>query len=228
MHHEPPNNTDRISDSVEKPEHIRDVMRLLPADTLAHMRRVSRFVRVLSAKLQESGIYSPELEQLGQLGQGDSRLFGPAAFYHDIGKIGVPVYLLTKVGLLTEEELEALREHPLIGEYLFSLMRNGRMQGMAPHLIDFAELAALSHHEHWDGQGYPHGIRGFGIPLIARITAVCDAYDAMTTNRQYEVTRTHEEACRELFHCAGTQFDPQLVQLFLQNQELFARIKTAR
>lgn len=127
-----------------------------------------------------------------------------AAELHDVGKIAIPEEILTKPGALTEDEWEFVRRHTLIGE---------RILAAAPALEGAAKLVRATH-ERYDGTGYPDGLEGEQIPLGARIIAVCDAFDAMTSRRAYAPALTIEEALRELFRCAGTQFDAEVVEAF--------------
>jgi HD-GYP domain-containing protein (c-di-GMP phosphodiesterase class II) len=128
-----------------------------------------------------------------------------AAQLHDIGKVGIPDAILNKCSGLTDSEWEFVRNHTILGERI--------LQG-APALRPIARLVRASH-ERWDGSGYPDRLRGDEIPLGARIVSVCDAYEAMTTERTYRAAIPHEVACQELRRCAGTQFDPAVVEAFL-------------
>jgi two-component system, cell cycle response regulator len=127
-----------------------------------------------------------------------------AAELHDIGKVAVPRAILDKPGKLDPEEWEFVARHTLIGE---------RILGAAVALRPVARLVRSSH-ERWDGSGYPDGLAGVEIPLGARIVTACDAYDAMTSDRPYQRSLGHEEAVAELRRCAGTQFDPAVVEAF--------------
>ena len=127
-----------------------------------------------------------------------------AAELHDVGKIAVPDAILDKAGPLDPVEWSFMRRHPLIGE---------RILLEAPALRPVARLVRSSH-ERWDGGGYPDGLRGDEIPLGARVVAVCDAFEAMTTERPYRGPVTHSDAIAELRRCAGTQFDPMVVEAF--------------
>jgi len=127
-----------------------------------------------------------------------------AAELHDVGKLAIPETILSKPGPLAEDEWEFVKRHTLIGE---------RILASAPTLATAAKIVR-STHERWDGVGYPDGLAGSDIPLGARIIAVCDAFDAMTTRRPYARALTQEEALRELFRCSGTQFDAQVVEVF--------------
>jgi two-component system cell cycle response regulator len=129
-----------------------------------------------------------------------------AAELHDVGKMAIPDEILRKPGPLTDAEWSFVRQHTIIGERILSA---------APALLPVAKLVRASH-EHWDGSGYPDGLGGEGIPLGARIVAVCDAFDAMTTSRPYRDAMTVEDALAEIRACAGTQFDPQVVEAFCE------------
>ena len=126
------------------------------------------------------------------------------AFFHDIGKLAIDDDLLNKPGPLTPQEYTIIKCHPAYGADILTTYTS---------LSDVA-LLAYHHHERWDGEGYPDGIAGEAIPLGARMIAIADAFDAMTSYRGYQVRRTPREALDELQRCAGTQFDPLLVQLF--------------
>jgi HD-GYP domain-containing protein (c-di-GMP phosphodiesterase class II) len=128
------------------------------------------------------------------------------ALLHDIGKMGIPDAILFKPGPLTEEEWEMMRQHPTHAYDMLSPIAYLRPVLHIPYC----------HHEKWDGTGYPRGLKGGEIPLAARIFAVVDAYDAMTSDRPYRPAMSHEEAIAELRRCAGTQFDPEVVDVFLR------------
>lgn len=127
------------------------------------------------------------------------------AKFHDIGKVGIPDSILNKPGRLTEEEMVVMRRHCEIGY---------RIAKASPDLEPIADWI-LKHQEHWDGRGYPLGIAGENIPLQCRILSIVDAYDAMTNDRPYRKAMPPDEALAELRCCAGTQFDPRLVDLFI-------------
>jgi two-component system cell cycle response regulator len=142
-----------------------------------------------------------------------------AAELHDVGKIAIPDAILEKSAPLDETEWGFMRRHTIIGE---------RILQAAPALRSVARLVRSSH-ERWDGVGYPDGLRGEEIPLGARIVAVCDAFDAMTTNRPYRLRIGEPAALAELSRCAGTQFDPRVVEAFTQvlEREMAAAEQTA-
>jgi two-component system cell cycle response regulator len=125
-----------------------------------------------------------------------------AAELHDIGKLAIPDAIVHKPGPLDAHEWAFMKQHAIIGQ---------RILNAAPALAPVAAIVR-SAHERWDGSGYPDGLSGEAIPLGARIIAVCDAYDAMTSERCYQNARSHRDALAELRHHAGTQFDPAVVE----------------
>jgi HD-GYP domain-containing protein (c-di-GMP phosphodiesterase class II) len=124
---------------------------------------------------------------------------------HDIGKIGVDESILNKIGKLDKNEWEAMKLHSVKGARILE------------NTIEFKDIAenVLSHHEHYDGSGYPKGLKGKEIPVMARIIAIADAYDAMTNDRTYRNKMSYEEAIIELKQYSGIQFDPEIVSLFI-------------
>ena len=123
---------------------------------------------------------------------------------HDIGKVAVPDAILDKPARLSDAEWEFIRRHTLIGE---------RILAAAPALRSVAALVRATH-ENWDGTGYPDRLSGPGIPLGARIISACDAFHAMTSDRPYRRAMPEDQAIAELRRCAGTQFDPDVVEMF--------------
>lgn len=129
-----------------------------------------------------------------------------AGLMHDIGKIAIDRSILNKPGKLSEEEYEEIKRHPEIGYHILKSV------DVYTSLAEYV----LSHHERWDGDGYPRGLLGKEIHLVARIIAVADSYEAMTANRPYQKTKSKKEALLEIKRCSGTQFDPQIVEVFLR------------
>lgn len=171
-----------------------------------YTRQHSQMVSELSAAIAK---------RLGLPGSDISRI-GVGGLLHDVGKIGVPDAIFTKKGSLSQEEWTQIRQHPTLGKQIIE---------QAPELTDVIPLV-LHHQEHFDGSGYPHRLKGDGIPLGARIIAAADAYHAIRSNRPYRSGRTHDEATMELTRCSGKQFDPTIVEALLSilesNEELQA------
>jgi putative nucleotidyltransferase with HDIG domain len=160
-------------------------------ETQAHSQRVREYALTLAARL---GLEGDELLQVGR-----------GALLHDVGKIGVPDSILLKAGPLTPAEWEEMKKHPQIG---YDILRS------IDFLIPAAEIV-LAHQERWDGKGYPNGLEGPEIPAGARIFAVADTLDAMTSNRPYRKAQSFQAATDEIRRCSGTQFDPLVVEAFL-------------
>lgn len=160
--------------------------------TAVHCVRVGRYAGLLAAAMGLPEAQVVQVERCGLL--------------HDVGKVGIPEGVLEKPGKLTAEEWGLIKLHPVIGA---SVLRG------CPSMV--AILPAITmHHERWDGRGYPYGVTGADIPLEARIIAVGDAFDTMTSERPYKEPMPVEEACQRLREAAGTQFDPELVRFFLE------------
>ncbi|MDI6453633.1 HD domain-containing phosphohydrolase [Peloplasma aerotolerans] len=130
-----------------------------------------------------------------------------AGLYHDIGKISIPDSILNKPGKLTEEEFEVIKTHTEVG---YQILR------AADEYSDLAEHA-LSHHERWDGNGYPRGLKAEQIPLFSRIISIADSYEAMTADRPYRKAMNQEKAIEEIIRCSGSQFDPKIANIFIND-----------
>jgi len=161
-------------------------------DTGQHAARVGRTVAILGEQL---GLDDEECERLRC-----------AAPLHDIGKIGIPDSILLKSGRLDSEEYELMKRHTLIGAEIAS--------GSSSAILGLSEVIARTHHEHWDGGGYPHGIARDEIPLAGRLSAVADVFDALTHARPYKPAWPVEEAVGEMQRLRGRQFDPEVIDAF--------------
>jgi two-component system, cell cycle response regulator len=159
-------------------------------DVAAHMDRTARLARAL---IDDLDLCDPLARQIVL-----------TARLHDIGKLGIPPWILEKPAPLTAYELDVMREHSVIGQ---------RMLERRSELLALSSLVRATH-ERWDGTGYPDGLSGAAIPLPSRIVAVCDAFDAMTRPRVYSTSMSIDSALHELERCAGTQFDPGVVAVF--------------
>jgi putative two-component system response regulator len=181
----------------------------------AHLETVERLA--LALEYREDGI-GGHTRRVGQgsallaralgLPQADVMLMRQAAPLHDVGKIAIPDRILLKKHHLTPEEWEVVKTHTAIGAKMLA--------GAQHSLVLTAEAIAFSHHERWDGGGYPRGLAAGAIPLPARIVAVADAFDAMTHPRPWRQAHTEHYALEELQRCSGTHFDPQCVECFLR------------
>ncbi len=161
-------------------------------DTGVHIVRIGFLAEALALYLGQSRSYALLLRK--------------AAPMHDVGKIGIPDAVLCKPGRLTNDEYTFIKVHP---ERSYEILRHvDRLKG--------ALAGARHHQEKFDGTGYPHGLRGSDIPLLARIIAVADTYDSITSSRAYRAGSTHEAAEREMRRVSGTQLDPELLDIFLR------------
>jgi putative nucleotidyltransferase with HDIG domain len=159
--------------------------------TQGHSQKVSSYAVLIAEAI---GLDGPEIEEV--------RLGG---MLHDVGKVGIAESILNKSGPLNPDEWEAMKRHVEYGAKLLEPLRGTeRVRAMVGH-----------HHEFFDGSGYPEGLAGSKIPMGARIIAIADAYDTITSERTYKKARTPEEAFQELDRCSNAQFDPELVQMFI-------------
>jgi len=171
-----------------------------------HLDRICAFSYLLSERLM-SGSSSK-----GTIDEEFVETLARSAALHDIGKVGIPDTILMKPGKLTPEEFEVMKSHASIGgDLLEELMKT---HGSFPMLKMGAEVA-YSHHEWWDGTGYPRKLKGSNIPLSARIVSICDVFDALTSQRVYKEAWNEDDAFRAIRERSGLQFDPQLVKLFV-------------
>ncbi|KAF1302416.1 MULTISPECIES: HD domain-containing phosphohydrolase [Enterococcus] len=161
-------------------------------ETEEHSQRLLRYCKAVGMKMD---LHPRLLDDLALV-----------CLLHDIGKVGIDPRILNKPGKLTLEEWKEMQRHTEIGY---------RIAQATPELAPLANLI-LSHHERWDGKGYPHGLKGTDIPLICRILAIADTYDAMTNNRVYRKSVSHEKAIAEIKANAGTQFDPTIAAIFIE------------
>lgn len=164
-----------------------------------HSKRVSELCGEIAAALQLSNV--------------SINLIKIAGLMHDIGKIGIPDSILNKNGSLTDDEWDEVKRHSEVGYRILS------------SVAEFSEISehVLSHHERWDGTGYPQGLQGEAIPFMSRIIALADAYDAMTSDRTYRKGLSQQEAAIEIMDCAGKQFDPNIAKAFLEHLPFIVR-----
>jgi putative nucleotidyltransferase with HDIG domain len=176
-------------------EALGDALDLKDAETEGHSKRVTAFTIAIARAMQ--------------LPQERVRIIARGAFLHDVGKMAIPDAILRKPGRLSAEEQDIMRQHALLG---YQLLRN------IPFLQEAADIV-YSHQERYDGSGYPRGLRGDQIPLGARIFAIADTFDAMTSDRPYRAAQSISSGRREIERHAGKQFDPEIVAVFLSVPE---------
>ncbi len=187
--------------------------------TSGHVERTSEYIKTLIEGMQQHGLYMEEMNGWNK----DMLSF--SARLHDIGKISVSDLILNKPAKLTEEEFEIMKTHSQEGERIIQQIIAGTGEGIFLH---HAKYFAGYHHEHWDGNGYHRGLKGEEIPLQGRIMAVADAYDAITSKRPYKEAFSHERAVEIITEEAGKQFDPNIVEIFLDIKEKFKAVRVSR
>lgn len=173
-------------------------------ETGAHVRRIGMYAAEVARKLgwEESAI-------------NDIRIAAPM---HDLGKVGIPDRILLKAGVLDDVEFSEMKKHTLIGAKM--------LEGSGIPVLDMAAKIARHHHERWDGSGYPDGLKGEAIPLVARITAVVDIYDALVHKRVYKEAMAEEEALSIMHAGAGKHLDPEILKVFMDLLPVMRRIRT--
>ena len=172
-------------------------------DTGQHAVRMAKYCEALARSIGMS--------------EGDCSMLREAAPMHDVGKIGIPDQILHKKGKLTPEEFEVIKTHTVMGANLLA--------GSEYELLKLAEVIALTHHERWDGSGYPRGLAGEDIPLVGRICTVCDIFDALTSSRPYKEAWTFERATDMILSLSARELDPRLVDAFMA---ILPEIRTIR
>jgi putative two-component system response regulator len=185
-------------------------------ETGNHIRRTQNYVITLATKLAENSKYAVQLPRQ------DIELLYKSAPLHDIGKIGIPDRILLKPGRLTPEEFEIMKTHAAIGKS--SIQAAEQLVGMPDSFLRFAKEIAGSHHEKWDGSGYPEGLAGEAIPLSARLMALADVYDALISKRVYKEAFSHEVARNIIVQGNGTHFDPAVIDAFIALEQDFIDI----
>ncbi|MDR1854355.1 MAG: response regulator [Azoarcus sp.] len=185
-------------------------------ETGAHMQRTQHYVRVLAEALRDHPRFRDYLTDAA------IDILFKSAPLHDIGKVGISDSILLKPGRLTKPERKIMQDHPLIG---FNAIKKAERK--LGHTLDFLECAKeiiYSHHERWDGSGYPQGLTGDEIPIPARLMALADVYDALLCRRVYKGAMSHEEVTEIIAAASGSHFDPDVVTAFLEHEQEFRDI----
>ncbi|MDR0653951.1 MAG: response regulator [Synergistaceae bacterium] len=185
--------------------------------TGAHVLRTSKYVGTIGRELMARGLFKRELSE------NNLDLMVRGAPFHDIGKIGISDVILLKPGILTEEEYAEVKKHPTIGA---RVLENIYKRTPEHHYLKCASLMAKYHHERHDGNGYPHGLKGLEIPVCGRLIAVANVYDACLTERIYRPALSREEARMVISTGRGTEFDPNIVDVFESIPDKLAEIET--
>ena len=185
-------------------------------ETGAHLERVCNYSRVLAHHLAVAGKHGPDVNH------GYVRLIYQTSPLHDIGKVAIPDCVLLKPGRLSDREFEIMKSHAALGaQTLDAALR----QHPGAKFLQMARNIAASHHDRFDGTGYPAGLKGRDIPLCGRIVAVADVYDALTTKRVYKNAFTHDIARSMIVEESGSHFDPEIVEAFLACEPQFLEIR---
>ncbi|MBD3609074.1 MAG: response regulator [Gammaproteobacteria bacterium] len=185
-------------------------------ETGAHLERLREFCRELCQSLTKMAVYQDEVTD-----EFTETLF-TASPLHDIGKVGIPDNVLLKAGKLDEQEFSIMRNHTVIGA---DTLREVEAQFPGNPFIRMGIEIAESHHERWDGAGYPYNLSGTDIPLSARILTVSDVYDALTSERCYKDAFSHENSMTMILDGTDKQFDPKIIDALCESEEEFIRIK---
>jgi len=184
-------------------------------DTGAHLERMREYSRLLAEELSSWQKYAAQID-------GDYvQLVYLTAPLHDIGKVGIPDSVLLKPGKLTPEEFTVMKRHTVLGGETLQAVAKSRPEAQ---FLAMAQEIAVSHHEHFDGKGYPYGLQGEAIPLCGRIVALADVYDALTSKRVYKAAFSHEMARAVILEARGKQFDPDIVDAFLRREQEFISV----
>jgi response regulator RpfG family c-di-GMP phosphodiesterase len=182
--------------------------------TGGHIERTQCYLGILLGALIKNNVYMDEEPEW------DVMLVLQSAQLHDIGKIAIRDSILQKPGKLTPEEYEEIKLHTVVGEEIIEKIKKSTTEHA---FLEHARIFAISHHERWDGSGYPKGLKGKEIPLQGRLMAIADVYDALVSKRPYKETITHEEAVKIISNGSGTHFDPILVEVFLSVSDEFKK-----
>jgi putative two-component system response regulator len=189
---------------------------LRESDSESHIVRVQHYVQVMAHKLSTHDAFRDVLTP-----DYIDTLFNSVPLY-DMGTVGVPDRILLKPSRLSASELAIMRTHPTVG--LDALLRSERTRGHASPLLTIAKELVASHHEKWDGSGYPQGLAGKQIPVSARLVAIADVYDALISNKVYKDGVPHDKAVQIIFGERGGHFDPDLVDAFIEIHDEIAAI----
>jgi len=197
---------------------LADMVETRDKGTGGHIERTSVYIDILIKEMKERGVYAEEISGW------DVEKIVSSARMHDLGKISITDTIINKPGKLTDEEYEAMKNHAREGERIIDEIIS--RTGEADFLLN-AKLFAGTHHERWDGKGYPRGLKGLEIPLQGRIMAIVDVYDALVSERSYKRAFSDEEAINIIMQNSGTHFDPKIAALFYEVRDHIKAVKAA-
>jgi len=180
-----------------------------------HIARTQRYMKALIDAMKTYGVYTDEISGM------DEELILQSCQLHDVGKISISDTLLNKPGKLTPEEFEKMKTHTTFGEKAILRLKEKAMDDGS---LEYARVIAISHHERWDGSGYPYGLKEDEIPLLARMMAIADVYDALVESRPYKNSFPHDKAVSIIVEGKGGHFDPYLTEVFENIHQEFERI----
>lgn len=195
---------------------LADMVENRDGETGGHIERTSIYIKILVEEMITNNVYADELEKTM------IDVLISSARLHDIGKIAISDTVLNKPGKLTDEEFEIMKTHCEIGA---DIINSIILRADGADFLYNAKLIAETHHERWDGKGYPKGLSGTDIPLHGRIMSVVDVYDALRSERPYKKAFTPDEAVRIIMENSGTQFDPLIAEVFYNARDRFAQVK---
>ena len=189
---------------------LADIVENRDESTGDHLGRTSKLIYCLLEHMMRKGVYAKEIADW------DFNTIAECSMLHDVGKIKTPDIILKKPGKLTAEEWVIMRNHTLDGEKIIEKIINRSGENV---FLNNAKIFAVSHHEKWNGKGYPHNLKGAGIPLQGRIMAIADVYDALMSKRVYKKAYTFKESFEMISSEKGEHFDPKIVDIFFDIEE---------
>lgn len=195
---------------------LADMVESRDKETSGHVERTTIYIQIMIEAMQERGLYQEKMRGW------DKEVMVLSARLHDIGKISISDLILNKPSKLSSEEFEVMKTHSSEGERIIDQIiarTSGEM------FLQHAKLFAGYHHENWDGSGYPHKLKGEGIPLQGRIMAIADVYDALVSVRPYKKRFSHEEAVAIIMEDVGKKFDPKIAEVFFEVSDKFKKVK---
>jgi len=196
---------------------VADMIENRDKETGGHIERTTKYIKILIDSMIARGVYIRELNKM------DLETLCSSSRLHDVGKSVIPDAVLNKPGKLTNEEFEIMKTHAIEGERIID--RIIARTGSNIELLNYAKLFAGSHHERWDGKGYPRGLDRMNIPIQGRMMAIVDVYDALISERPYKKPFTSEEAAKIIMDSTGEMFDPLIAETFFEIRDQFDAVE---